>query len=476
MLPDDALVEIFSFYVNAQISESGWYRLVHVCRRWRYVVFSSPHRLNLRLAYGGSRPLTSTPDSWSDLPLAVSRQYSTQYGAHKDYLPNSFWSSNIAAALKSGHDNRISEIHLYDIPCSHLETIVPAMQKPFPELTSLIISAMSNPVVVFPHSFLGGSAPRLRQLTLQKCSFPGIQKLLLSSKDLVTLLLERIPNSGYISPQAMVTSLSMMTRLEFLRLEFGSSQSRLDPATRPPPPLVRLILPALTKLEFQGIPEYLEDLVAQIDTPLLGDFKVTFFLTDPNLEVRQLHRFISRAEKFNQFVRATVLISTFKIMLRLPSQTDEKDDCRDIQRPNLEITCPRGANGQRSSLAQVCSSSLPLVSALEELDLHHQSLWKEDVRTEWLVLESFIAVKSLYLHGAAALCVCDALQELTGERVTGVLPALQNIFIWTLPRGPTRETVGTFVATRQLSGHPVAVHIREGREWKDITQNLLSKD
>jgi hypothetical protein len=53
MLPDDVLLVIFDFCADeGQITKKGieaWQSLVHVCRRWRSVVFGSPRRLNLRL-------------------------------------------------------------------------------------------------------------------------------------------------------------------------------------------------------------------------------------------------------------------------------------------------------------------------------------------------------------------------------------------------------------------------------------------
>jgi len=468
VLPDDALLEIFSFYVNAQTSESDWYTLVHVCRRWRYVVFASQRRLNLQVLYGGSRPLSTTPDSWPVLPLAVSRQYDVRFisplDKHECHL---LWSSNIAAALESG--NLISEIHLHNIPDSHLETIAAAMQKPFPELTSLIISTKSAPVVVFPHPFLGGSAPRLRSLQLRNCSFPGIQKLLLSASDLVTLHLCDIPDSGYISPQAMVTALSMMTRLEYLLLDSCSPRFLPDPASRPQPPLVRLVLPALTKLEFQGVHEYLEDLVAQIDAPLLGNFKVTFFM-DLNFEVRQLPRFISHAEKFKKLGYATIFPSKKWIAFFISVPGDYGDSS------HLSIKCKR-LDLQLSSLAQVFTSFSPLLSVLERLEIqegvpHWQDLrprWEDDIgSTQWRrLLDPFTAVKSLYISDGAVFCVCDALNEFPA-----VLPALQSLTLWRPPPGDARKTVGTFVATRHRSGHPVSVYSQGSRYWKDITQKF----
>ena len=54
MLPDDVLLVIFDNCTNKYQNtkkdiEAWWHSLVHVCRRWRAIVFVSPRRLNLRL-------------------------------------------------------------------------------------------------------------------------------------------------------------------------------------------------------------------------------------------------------------------------------------------------------------------------------------------------------------------------------------------------------------------------------------------
>jgi len=76
MLPDDVLVKIFDFYLY----RGDWpynappnlrHALVRVCRRWRYVVFSSSRRLNLRLEYEGCMPMSEVPDAWSVLPVIL---------------------------------------------------------------------------------------------------------------------------------------------------------------------------------------------------------------------------------------------------------------------------------------------------------------------------------------------------------------------------------------------------------------------
>ena len=108
------------------------------------------------------------------------------------------------------------------------------------------------PVPILPDSFLGGSAPRLRLLALGAIPFPGLTNLLLSVTHLVSLYLQDIPHSGYFSPEAMATCLSMLTSLEALQLEFESPQSCPDQENRRSPPPTRSILPALTSFWFKG--------------------------------------------------------------------------------------------------------------------------------------------------------------------------------------------------------------------------------
>jgi len=54
--------------------------------------------------------------------------------------------------------------------------------------------------------------------------------------------------------------------------------------------------------------------------------------------------------------------------------------------------------------------------------------------------------------------VAPALQELTGERATEVLPAVQNFVLYTHSGRPVKEAIEEFIAARQLCGHPVTVH------------------
>ena len=97
------------------------------------------------------------------------------------------------------------------------------MQEPYPVLTTLELWLDDKMALVLPDTFLGGFAPCLQRVWLEGLVFPALPKLLLSAVDLVSLLLDKIPpNTGYISPKVMATSLSMLIRLKYLRIDFRS--------------------------------------------------------------------------------------------------------------------------------------------------------------------------------------------------------------------------------------------------------------
>jgi hypothetical protein len=456
MLPDIALLEIFDFYVD-DAWMGTWHRLVHVCRKWRSIVFGSPRRLGLRLRCIASTPVRETLDVWPLLPIVV------WDGGHERWGVDS-----IIAALE--RNDRICQLVL-NISNSHMEKVLAVMQRPFPAMTSLSLEPQlpNETVPVIPAPFLGGSAPRLQHLTLSCIPFPGLPKLLLFATHLVYLRLWRIPDSGYISPEAMVTCLSVLIRLESLSIKFKSPRCRPNRKSRRPP--TRIVLPVLTTLEFRGVGEYLEDLVARVDAPQLDDLTITFF-HQLIFDTPQINQFISRTPRFKTCDEVQVVFFDTGIffLAELPQTVDRKLE--------LGISCQQ-PDWQLSSLAQVCSSSLSqtLIFAVERLYILESRFpqldWQDDIEnSQWLELfHPFTAVKDLYISSKFALRITPALQELVWERAIEVLPALQNIFLEEpLPSGPA---IGQFVAARQLAGHPIAVSRWEREKGIDVSEKEI---
>ena len=156
-LPSVALLGIFDFYLSTY--DVSWHKLVHVCRKWRNVVFKSPRRLNLELSCSFARPARAALDTWPPLPMNISvlrYQKRTRIGD----------ADNVVAALE--HNDRVHIIDLWDVSRSDLETFLAAMQEPFMTLTSLQLRCQEyeiGKVARGPNSFLGGSAPHLKTLT-----------------------------------------------------------------------------------------------------------------------------------------------------------------------------------------------------------------------------------------------------------------------------------------------------------------------
>jgi len=462
IFPDDVLLEIFDHYVIRH-PFNGWHNLVHVCQRWRYVVFDSPHRLDLRLLCTGRTQVTNMLDIWPALPIDISAYYQ---------LPAS-GENNIISALQQ--HNRVCriDIRVDDVSISLLKEFA-AMQEPFPALTDLTICFWPDdenvPVLPLPDSFMGGS-PHLRSLYLSRIPFPGLPTLLLSTHDLVSLHLHRLPQSGYISPSAMVTALSTLTSLESLGLEFLSPRSQADRASRRPPPFTRVALAALAKFSFHGDSEYLEDFVSRLEAPLLSHAEITFF-NQLIFGTPLLSHFISRTKIFREAYQARILrySNVVEFSLYPRNRTDEE------ARVSLRVSCVP-FDWQISSLAQVCSTSFPPLPTLERLDIDifNQDLlleWQHDIEeTQWLdLLRPFTSVKDLDLSEASVLFIAPALQELSGERLTEVLPALQNLFFTArMPSGPVKEAIRKLIAARQLSGCPVTVRHRDSKKqgYKD---------
>ena len=442
VLPDVALLRIFDFctdrghIMGKEIP--AWHRLVHVCRKWRNVIFGSPRRLELLLYCRASTPIRKTLDVWPQLPIAI-QAYS---------YDGSLWNEgNIFAALK--HNNRISEMYIFDPPISEKEKVLAALQQPFPALTTLMLAFYTQTALVVPASFLGGSAPDLRTLSLDRIPFPGLPNLLMTATHLVHLQLHNIPHSGYFSPEAIVTALAVLTSLRALHVEFESPRSLPDRRLHQ---RTRVLLPVLTYLQLKGIGEYMEDLVARIDAPLLDQLIITFFY-QLIFDSPQLIQFMSRTPKFKAHNEALVVFTSYNVSLTLPHTSDAM-----LQ---MGILCNQ-SDRQLSSLAQVCSSSIPraLMSTIERLRIENESNWQDNSEnSQWLELfRPFTAVKYLSVFSNFMPHIAPALKELVGERVTEVLPALQTLYLYRpLPPGPAWETIEQFVAARQLAGHPIVV-------------------
>ena len=430
----------------------AWITLVHVCQRWRGLVFASPRRLNLRLVCTRGKPVREMLDIWPTLPIVVDYQ---DIGRHQQ--PDV---DGLIATLE--HRNRVCQISLQDLRPSLFLIFTEMMQESFLELTHLFLGAGNESPMPHPDSFLGGSAPHLRSLTLQRIPFPELPTLLLSTKDLVELRLWNILHSGSISPESMATCLSSLTRLEILELRFLRLHWNHNTSSRHLSSSTCIDLPALTQFHFEGVNEYIA-LMAQINAPLLRHIWITFFdqaLFD--LDISQFTQFIGRLKVLKTPYQSVVAFDDHCpdpqfLLYEDPAKGTTLEftvSCASLERKLPFLTALFGSS---SSPFQLSSSEHLKIFAIytPRVDWHGDT---EDI--PWLeMLQPFTAVKGLRMNTEPAIHLGRTLQDLAGERAAEVLPSLQDIFIseHRLP-GAAREAMRPFVAARQLSGHPVTIH------------------
>jgi len=364
-LPDNVLLETFELYLGKDHADEfdddrdydRWQTLVHVCCRWRCIMFASPRRLDLKLYCTRKRSVSSkTLDIWPALPIII---FALGMQSKEEV-------TNIIATL--GHHNRVCKIYYRNgqFQDSLLKEFA-AMDKPFPALTSLeLLSSQQQNVPVLPDSFLGGSAPCLRSLLLSGIPYPSIGKLLSSTTNLVRLSLWHIPHSGYIAPETIVPCLSMLPRLKSLLLEFQYPRSRAHREIRHPPPPTRIAFPNLTFLRFSGDIEYVEDILSQIETPILNQCAFCFF-NQLVFDTPPLGHFIRRTETFMTIHRAHVqFFSPAAVVVSLSGQ--EEMGINDREALRLKISC-KPLDWQLSAIAQVLNSFLSSLSRLESLEI-----------------------------------------------------------------------------------------------------------
>ncbi|KAH9960041.1 hypothetical protein BGW80DRAFT_82750 [Lactifluus volemus] len=453
-LPDDVLLNIFDFYrrlgYTVSLKLNGWHVLVHVCRRWRYVVFESPLRLDLRLECDPRTPVKESLDIWPPFPIVVRNSWAWR---PYDVLGRN---DNIITALK--HHDRVCIIDLRCPKSPLLESLLRVTQVPFPALTSLELVLFGDKVVpapVLPETFLGGSAPRLQHLALRGIPFPTLSKLLPSCHDLVRVRLWEIPHTGYISPREMATSLIPLTRLESLGIGFESPASCPNRRHRSPPPLTRIDLPALIQLDFRGASEYFEDLIAQIDTPSIHGIHTDFF-NQLVFAFPQSLRFVDRTKLQGPLKQAQLLFKKDIAEIALRSSKYQG-------LPVFHVGSLCGAfDWQVSGLAQICSQFSSFCSNVEHLDVRwdRENRWDTEHmdQAQWLELfHPFTSLQRLVMPTDLDELISPALQELTGEGAIEVLPTPPALRLWSwqiVPKGPEPT-----ITVRQLSNHPVALDL-----------------
>ena len=452
ILDNDSLLQIFDHYrLNHKYDWNGqlmWRKLTHVCRRWRSIIFNSWFHLDIRLhltIYGNSRSVGAL-SHLPPLPLVIDYSIWANAGTLRDR-------DNVRLGLQQ--HGRVCRIDLM-APLSRLRIWLEPMNTLYPRLEYLSLSSTTveaiNPIL--PETFL---APDLRHLALHGIGLPKGLPLLSSSIILSSLSLTNIRACCYFPPVDLVTQLQGLPLLEELSIGFAIPIPLLsNEGDSLPFPILPVTLPTLRKLTFRGVDIYFDNLVAQIDAPLLEQLTFTLFF-DTTFTLVNMTKFVSRIEGFEcpsariYFQRDCVSIDAGHHKQRRPEKL------------SLRVNCER-LDWQFDSAAQLCSALRKVMSTVDDLTLDFQpyrmpSDW-ENTRDDMLwneLLLPFLGVKTLYIDNPLlTLDFSQALESATGVLVLELLPELQELDAG-LNSGRVMEAFSVFAETRRSLGRPVHV-------------------
>ena len=451
-LDDDSLLQIFSYYRLEEEDNWNlrlkWRKLAHVCQRWRHLVFDSSSLLDMSLRLTNKSPSIDTLCHLPSLPLVIDYSHESWVGRARTRK----YEDNIHLGLQ--RHGRVCRVALR-APSSSLRILLEPMNNPFPRLGDLSLSSTTTEELspVLPETL---RAPFLRSLALHGIGLPKGLSLLSSMISLSTLTLTHIPDSFYFSPGCLVTQLQGLYCLEELSIGFASpiplpsSEEQLLPSPIPP-----VTLPALKRLTFQGVSVYLENLVAQINTPLLEQLVLTLFF-ELAFTLVNLAEFIRRTERFRCLI-TRVIFNKDGVSIDV-----DHYEQRVIGKSSLyiNVNCET-LDWRTDSAAQVCSALGNVLSAVEELTLDLDanampSFWEIALdSTVWLeLLLPFTGVKKLHIGFSLMLELSQALESVPGELILELLPELRELEVQ-LEFDHAKKVFSAFVEIREFLGRPI---------------------
>jgi hypothetical protein len=467
ILDDDSLLNIFYLYrpiflgedddENARlkggkrpwVGECWWYKLAHVCQRWRNLIFGLASYLGLFLVCTKGMPVTEMLAHSPSLPLVV--DYSEKY-----YGMTVEDEEGTILALRQR--DRVRRIRL-DMSVGNLQKLVVAIEQEYSMLEYLIVWHLTildeMTILALPETL---EAPRLRHLVLVGFNLPIGSQLFTTSVRLVTLYLVMESPSTYFHPNTLLQWLSFMPQLEVLMISFLLAVPNQDAERQltHPPVMTPVTLPNFRFFWFQGHSSYIEALVHRI-TPCPEKLQF-YFSNEITFSLPRLVQFINTAEnlKFD-----SVKFKFFEWQVSMAVYP-----CGEAEMCGLSMTVGDwDVDWQASTITQIFNSFSQIFSAVERLALE---LVVEDSRSfeeyehngsdrvEWHRLFSwFRNVKSLRIDNVFVKGVSRCLELDDGEPSLGLLPELQELAYSRSSK--TGDAFTSFIDARQKAGRPVAL-------------------
>jgi hypothetical protein len=464
VLDDDSLLNIFYLYRPFFLGEDGddyerqdggkvlwiqgrwWYRLAHVCQRWRNLTLGSASFLRLSLVCTNGTPVKKMLAHSPPLPLTIDyrRDYHGMTVEDKE---------GILLALEQRH--RVRHLRLL-LPVWNLRRLVMVIDEEFPILEYLI---MYHPVkdstvtaLMLPETL---QAPNLHHLMLDGFACPIRSRLHPTAASLVTLFLAITHKSAYFQPNVLLQWISFMPQLENLQIVFRVPVPNRDVERQLThiPVTTHITLPNLRLFWFRGVSAYLEAVICRITTPRLDNLQI-HLSKQLTFSVPHLPQFMNTAENL-RFHSAMIMFSGKEIYVRMYSR--EADAYAFVVR----VDCWH-LDLQVSSVAQISNVLSQVFSPVEHLTLRHMVHGRSSEehnnvdRIEWRKLfRSFSNVKTLGVEDELVeeLSRCLGLED--GELPLELLPELQELTY--SGSGDASDAFTSFIDSRKNAGRPVTL-------------------
>jgi len=453
-LDDDSLLNIFylrrpnpfskdeygNFVWADRGSERWWYRLVQVCRRWRYLILGSASYLRICLVCTRGTPVANMLAHSPPLPLII------------DHEINLTAEDEEGIILALQHRERVRRIRLV-LPVSSLQKLITAIDDEFPALESLYLGPRTNhsSPLILPSTF---EAPQLRYLWLNYFASPIGSRLLTTAVGLVRLLLRWINPSTYPHPNNLLQPLSLLPQLERLEIRFTLVLNPdFESQLLKTPIVTYAIFPNLHCLGFSGSSAYLEALLPYMTTPLLETLSIHFF-NQLSFSVPCLLQFMMTTENF-KFRSVKFVLRYWAAFVFVYSTEGASLRLCDFE---VKVICGQ-LDQQVSSVAQICNILSPLFSAVVELTLDYREptssshQHNQADRTRWReLLGSFRNVKTIRVHDGLVSQLSHSLRS-DGEPPLELLPELKELVC---PVGSVQDKAfAPFIHEREVAGQPV---------------------
>ena len=417
--------------------ELWWYKLAHVCQRWRNLIFGSASYLGLCLV------------CTFDMPIADMLAHSPPFPLVIDYVddirdPTAKDEEGITLALEQR--DRVRRIRL-SIP--NLQKLIITMDGEYPVLEYLILSPSEDEVtaLMFPDTL---QVPHLRQLALIDFTLPIGSQLLTTAVGIVTLgLFWTHPSTDF-----QFQWISFMPQLVTLTIFFESPHSSApESQLLYMPDKTHVTLPNLRTFVFQGDSDYMEAFLPRITTPRLEKLGIQLF-NQLTFSVPHLIQFMNTTENL-RFDSFEVKFLGDEVHMRVYREEDETYVL------SITVFC-RHLDLQVSLVDQFFDSRSQISPAVEHLTLEHEEHNRSSEehnqvdRAEWhKLLRSFNNVKTLCIDDGLVKELSRSLRPDDGELPPELLPELQELTYF--GRDDTGVAFTPFIDARQCAGRPVTL-------------------